>query len=551
MVVTLLLGLPIAFSLAAAGVVGIYLLTGDWNVVLRVIGTAPFSTVADYVLTTIPMFILMAYFAAAGGLARDLYTAGAHWLSQVRGGLAIATVFACGIFGAMSGASLAAASVMSTIAMPEMRRHGYSDELAAGSIGVGSTLDILIPPSVGMVIYGIMTQTSIGKLLIAGIVPGLIVGAFLDPRHRGLGPGQPVACAGDLRRPHRGALEEPARIWASLLLIVLVVALLYLGVATPTEVGALGAFLSGVIGVATGRLTLAGALDAIRQTIKTSAMIFMILIGATIFGYYMAMSQIPQHVVAAVTELNLNRWVVICGIVVAYFVVSMFMDELPLLLLTLQLTFPLIVSMGFDPGVVRGALDADGVHGARVPPGGHDRLRGERHRGGEPREGLQGHEHPDDRARADDRPDHGLPADRALAAEHDAVSEGRAQPGGAGALACSVQHSPQAPPRPPGCARPSAGGSAAGGALGVHVEVVERCARRHEQAVAVGPAEAEIGAALGQVDPPDELAVGVEDMDSVEPFLAHAPAAPEIAVHVAAEAVGRAGPGVDEACASW
>ena len=349
MVITLLMGVPIAFSLAAAGVVGIYLHTGDWNVVLRVIGTTPFSTVADYVLTTIPMFILMAYFAASGGLARDLYTAGAHWLSRVRGGLAIATVFACGIFGAMSGASLAAASVMSTIAMPEMRRHGYSDELAAGSIGVGSTLDILIPPSVGLVIYGIMTQTSIGKLLIAGIVPGIIVGALLI-----------VAIMVWVRVSPSHAPEtytvSPAerwrsltRIWASLVLIGLVVALLYLGVATPTEVGALGAFLAGLLGVITRRLSLAGAVDAVRQTIKTSAMIFMILIGATIFGYYMAMSQIPQQVVAAVTALDLNRWVVICGIVVAYFVVSMFMDELPLLLLTLQLTFPLIVSLGFDP----------------------------------------------------------------------------------------------------------------------------------------------------------------------------------------------------------
>jgi tripartite ATP-independent transporter DctM subunit len=179
MVVALLLGLPIAFLLAVAGIVGIYLQMGDWNVVLRILGTTPFSTVADYVLTTIPMFILMAYFSASSGLARDLYTAGAHWLSRVKGGLAIATVFACGIFGAMSGASLAAATVMSSIAMPEMRRHGYSDGLSAGAIGVGATLDILIPPSVGMVIYGIMTQTSIGKLLIAGVVPGIVVGVFL------------------------------------------------------------------------------------------------------------------------------------------------------------------------------------------------------------------------------------------------------------------------------------------------------------------------------------------------------------------------------------
>jgi C4-dicarboxylate transporter, DctM subunit len=349
MVVTLLLGLPIAFSLAAAGVVGIYLHTGDWNVVFRVMGTTPFSTVADYVLTTIPMFILMAYFSASGGLARDLYTAGAHWLSRVKGGLAIATVFACGIFGAMSGASLAAAAVMSNIAMPEMRRRGYSDELAAGSIGIGATLDILIPPSVGMVIYGIMTQTSIGKLLIAGVVPGLIVGLLLILAIMVWVKVSPSHAPQTYAVPASERWASLGRIWASLVLIVLVVALLYLGVATPTEVGALGAFLSAAIGVAMGRLTWPAALEAIRQTVKTSAMIFMILIGATIFGYYMAMSQIPQRVVAIVTDLNLNRWVVMCGIVVAYFVVSMFMDELPLLLLTLQLTFPLIVSLGFDP----------------------------------------------------------------------------------------------------------------------------------------------------------------------------------------------------------
>jgi len=349
MIGALLLGVPIAFSLAVAGIVGIYLLGADWNVVLRILGTTPYGVAAEYVLTTIPMFILMAYFSASGGLARDLYTAGANWLSSVRGGLAIATVFACGIFGAMSGASLAAAAVMSSIAMPEMRRRGYSDELAAGSIGIGSTLDILIPPSVGMVIYGITTQTSIGKLLIAGVVPALIVGAFLvvailvwvrvRPSHA---PETYVVTAHERWASLR-------RIWSSLLLIALVIVLLYTGVATPTEVGALGAFLAGLIGVAFGRLTWAGAFEAIRQTIKISALIFMILIGATVFGYYMAMSKIPQQVVAVVTEMNLNRWVVIVGIVVSYFVVSMFMDELPLLLLTLQLTFPLITALGFDP----------------------------------------------------------------------------------------------------------------------------------------------------------------------------------------------------------
>jgi tripartite ATP-independent transporter DctM subunit len=349
MVIALLLGVPIAFSLAGAGILGIYLHTGNWNMVIGILGMAPFSTVADYALTTIPMFILMAFFSSSSGLARDLYTAGANWLSHIKGGLAIATVFACGIFGAMSGASVAAASVMSSIAMPEMRRHGYSEELAAGSIGIGATLDILIPPSVAMVIYGVATQTSIGKLLIAGVVPGIIVGTFLAISILIWVRVSPSHAPKTYRVSTAERWASVKRIWPSLLLILLVLVLLYTGIVTPTEVGAIGAFLSAVIGIVFGRLRWAGAIEALKLTIRTSAMIFMIIIGATIFGSYMALSRFPQHVVAVITEMNLNRWVVIVGIVVAYFVVSMFMDEIPLLLLTLQLTFPLITNLGFDP----------------------------------------------------------------------------------------------------------------------------------------------------------------------------------------------------------
>jgi len=349
MVIALLLGVPIAFSLAGAGILGIYLHTGNWNMVIGILGMAPFSTVADYALTTIPMFILMAFFSASSGLAQDLYTAGANWLSHIKGGLAVATVFACGIFGAMSGASVAAASVMSSIAMPEMRRHGYSEELAAGSIGIGATLDILIPPSVAMVIYGVATQTSIGKLLIAGVVPGIIVGIFLAIAIFIWVRVRPSHAPETYRVSTAERWASIKRIWPSLFLILLVLILLYTGIVTPTEVGAIGAFLSAVIGIAFGRLRWSGAIEAIKSTIRTSAMIFMIIIGATIFGSYMALSRFPQHVVAVITEMNLNRWVVIVGIVIAYFVVSMFMDEIPLLLLTLQLTFPLITNLGFDP----------------------------------------------------------------------------------------------------------------------------------------------------------------------------------------------------------
>ncbi|HEY6703538.1 MAG TPA: TRAP transporter large permease [Xanthobacteraceae bacterium] len=348
LVFALVFGVPIAVALAGSGMLGIYLVTGDVSKVMGILSLAPFSTVADYALTTIPMFILMAFFSASSGLARDLYTAASNWCSHIKGGLAIATVFACGIFGAMSGASTAAASVMSKIAMPEMRRHGYSDELAAGAIGIGATLDILIPPSIALVIYGIATQTSIGKLLI-GVVPGIIAGILLalmiylwvviSPKH----------APSTYRVGAKERWASLVRIWPSLLLILLVLVLLYTGIATPTEVGALGALLAGVIGAVFGRLTWDDAIDAVRSTIRTSAMIFLILLGATIFGYYMALSRIPQDVVAAVTAMNLNRWVVILGIVVVYFVISMFMDEIPLLLLTLQLTFPLITALGFDP----------------------------------------------------------------------------------------------------------------------------------------------------------------------------------------------------------
>ncbi|RWP49300.1 TRAP transporter large permease [Mesorhizobium sp.] len=364
LVALLLLGVPIAVALAASGMLGIYVVTGDLAKMLGMVALTPFDTVADYALTTIPMFILMAYFSASSGLARDLYSAASNWLSLIPGGLAIATVFSCGVFGAMSGASVAAASVMSNIAMPEMRRHGYSEELAAGAIGVGATLDILIPPSVAMVIYGFATQTSVGKLLIAGIMPGILIGILLALTIYLWVTISPSHAPQTYRVPARERWASLARVWPSLLLIVIVIALLYLGIATPTEVGVVGALVAGVIGVALGGLSAHGVLEALKSTIRTSAMIFLILIGATLFGHYTTLSRIPQEIVALVTAMDLNRWMVIIGILAVYFVISMFMDEIPLLLLTLQLTFPLITSLGFDPiwfGVVSMMMVAMGL----------------------------------------------------------------------------------------------------------------------------------------------------------------------------------------------
>ncbi len=348
LVVTLLLGVPIAFALAGTGIFGIYLLKGNWDIVLEVLKNS-LLFVADYNLTTIPMFILMAFFSSSSGLARDLYTAASNWLAHVRGGLAIATVFACAIFGAMSGASVAAAAVMAPLAMTNMRRLGYSEVLAAGSVSVGATLDILIPPSVPMVIYGLATQTSIGRLLVAGVIPGIILGILLALCILVWVTINPSHAPKTVRVPLAERWRSLWKIWPSLMLIAIVLLLLYTGVATPTEVGALGAFMAGLIGVVMKRLTWHGALQALRETIRTSTMIFLIMIGANIFGYFMTMSRVPNHVVEAVMAMNLNRWVIIIGITIVYFLISMVMDEIPLLLITLPLTFPLVTSVGFDP----------------------------------------------------------------------------------------------------------------------------------------------------------------------------------------------------------
>jgi len=342
-------GIPIAFSLCAAGMMGIFLITRDLGVLLSMVGLVTFDAVASYVLSAVPMFILMAFLSSSGGLAADMYRAAHNWTSSIRGGVAIGTVFACGIFGAMSGASLAAASVMSEITIPNMRRLGYSEPLTGGVVSIGATLDILIPPSILFVIYGIMTNTSVGKLLLAGVVPGITLGICLILCILIWVTLRPQDAPRAERVPWSERWRSTYRIWPCILLIFIVMGLLYAGVATPTEVAGLGALFAGLTGAFLGRLTWDGTLQALKGTIRIAAMIFMILIGAYVFGYFMTLSGIPQKVIAAVDVMNLNRWVVLIAICLSYFLFSMFMDELPLLLLYLQITFPLITKLGFDP----------------------------------------------------------------------------------------------------------------------------------------------------------------------------------------------------------
>lgn len=359
LLIFLVLGIPIAFSLGTAGVIGILLITGDMNILMSMAGLVTFDAVASYVLSAVPMFILLALLTSAGGIAKDMFISAYNWTSNIRGGVAIGTVFACGIFGAMSGASLAAASVMSEIAIPNMRRLGYSEALTGGVVSIGSTLCILIPPSILFVIYGTLTDTSISKLLLAGVFPGITLGIFLilcifiwvTVRPQDAPQAEKIFWSERWRSSYR--------IWPAILLIFIVIGLLYAGVATPTEVAGLGAVSAGLIGIILRRLTWVGAVEAFKGTVSISAMIFMLLIGAYIFGYFMTLSGLPQTVIDTVDAMHLNRWIVMFAICFSYFVFSMFMDELPLMLIYLQITFPLIIKLGFDPiwyGVVMAIL---------------------------------------------------------------------------------------------------------------------------------------------------------------------------------------------------
>lgn len=345
----LLIGVPILFAMLGAGFIGIWLVTGDPVVAFGILKISPYRTAANYPLLAVPMFILMAYMTSLSGMAQDLYDAVADWLSHLKGGLAAATVVACAVFGAMSGSSAASATVMSSIAVPNMRRLGYSDVLAAGAVAVGSTLTILIPPSITMVVYGIATETSIGKLLMAGIVPGLLLAVLLTIAILVWVRINP-ALAPETRQvswPERW--RSLRRVWLSGALIVLLLVALYAGVVTATELASLGALAATLIALALRKLTWRNTIDALLATARSTAMIFMILIGAHVLGVFLTMSQIPQALVAAVVALELNRWLVVVGVVVIYFVLSMFMDELPLLLITLPFVFPVITHLGFDP----------------------------------------------------------------------------------------------------------------------------------------------------------------------------------------------------------
>jgi C4-dicarboxylate transporter, DctM subunit len=344
----LLIRIPIGVAMGLVGIGGFGLLVGP-GPALKLVGLSPIRTATEYSLALIPMFILMGSLATASGLSAELYRASNAWIGHLRGGLAMATIAACGGFAAICGSSVATAATMTKVALPEMKRYGYPDTLATGSIAAGGTLGILIPPSIVLAIYGILTEQDIGKLFVAGIIPGIMALAFYLITIRLYVmfskqdvPAQEKSDWGERWRASRG-------VWAVLLLFVFVMGGIYGGVFTPSEAAGMGASGVLIIGVVRGRLSLKAIYRCLVDSIQVTASIFFILIGALLFGYFLTVTQTPQKVATLLLSFDLGAYGTLMLILLLFLVLGCILDAMAMIVLMIPIIYPVILQLGFDP----------------------------------------------------------------------------------------------------------------------------------------------------------------------------------------------------------
>jgi C4-dicarboxylate transporter DctM subunit len=344
----MLLRVPVGMAMGLVGVSGFAYLVGS-GPAFKIVGHTSMRTVTDYTFGVIPMFLLMGAFVTNSGMSRELFRAANAFLGHRRGGLGIATIAACGGFAAISGSSVATAATFSTVAYPEMRRYGYPQSFATGVIAAGGTLGAMLPPSTVLAVYGIITEQDIGKLFIAGILPGILAASMYMVTVSLIGALRPGFLPSGPRStwPERwAALRE---IWAMLLLFVFVIGGMYGGLFTPTEAGGMGAGGAFLIGVLRGRLKGPDVRRSLLQATRTAAAVFTVLIGALLFGYFLTVTQTPQNVTGFLTGLGIGRYGVLALIMVMYIVLGCLMDSLAMIILTVPIIFPVIKELGFDP----------------------------------------------------------------------------------------------------------------------------------------------------------------------------------------------------------
>lgn len=358
---------PIGVGLALVGFLGVWFLKG-FDTAIFVLGTAPVESLSRFTLAVFPLFILMGILALRAGLADGLYNAANALIGHWRGGLAIASIVGCGGFAAVNGSSLSTAATMSKLAVPQMLRFGYDVRLATGSVAAGGTLGIMIPPSLGMIIYAVLTETSVGKLFAAGILPGIlaivlysVVIAFWMRMRPDLAPQAPKV-------PLRQRLMAVTQIWGLALLFGVVMGGIFVGFFSPTEGGAVGAFGALVIGIATGRMNWKIFVESVREAVELTAMVMMIIVGVSIFEFFITSAQFPQEMSAFIRGLDAPKELVIGGIILFLIVLGGFMEVIAIIFITTPFIFPIIVDLGYDPiwwGIV---MIMVGEFGVVTPP---------------------------------------------------------------------------------------------------------------------------------------------------------------------------------------
>ncbi|WP_090757871.1 TRAP transporter large permease [Bacillus sp. OK048] len=346
LLILLFIGMPIGFVLLAVGSLGVFLFSG-YDTLQGILSTTAYRSVNSFVFSAVPLFILMAHFISKSRIADDLFGCVLKWVGHTPGGAGVSTVFASAGFGALSGSSVAAASVMSEIAVPKMIEAKYPPHLAAGLVATSTgTLAALIPPSIPLILYGIQTENSIGKLLMAGIIPGLLVALLLSIS---------VVLLGIKNNSKTEKYSWKERwlslklIWPAVLLILIVVTVIYSGIATPTEASAFGAFGALVIGLSLKRLKVSQITEALMTTVKQTAMIFVIVVGAQVFAYYITLTRIGNAILESISNSGFPSWVILLFVILLYLIVGLFLEVIGAMLLTLPLVYPLIIGLGYDP----------------------------------------------------------------------------------------------------------------------------------------------------------------------------------------------------------
>lgn len=342
-------GMPVAFAMLVAGLTGLYLAVGMYPVI-GILQSAPYESVTSFTLSTLPMFILMAEFLTAGRFTRDMFAASHRWMGHLRGGIAYAAIAGGVMLAAISGSSTAAAGTLSSAAYPEMKRYGYAESFSTATLAVVGTLAIMIPPSLGLILYGVFTETSVGALLMAGILPGaltalgyvvainLIVRRNPDAAPRAATPA-----------PMRERLASLKTVWPIILLMAGMLTAIYSGMITPSEVGAVGALVALALAVGMGRMGWRDFFGALHRATRNSAMILAIIFCASVFGIFLTMTGVTQNLLRYIQMADIPPYAVLGLVILLLLILGFFLDQLAVLVLTLPLTFPLLTGLGFHP----------------------------------------------------------------------------------------------------------------------------------------------------------------------------------------------------------